>query len=156
MQDEFAWDHRTRRKPRLRLGKFKDEIIPITIKDRKGDIKVEQDEFPRFGATMEGMAKLKPAFQKDGTVTAGNASGINDGAAILVVMTADEAKKRGVNTARAYRIMGKHVVLILPLMGQQAPFHRSRKALERAGWKVGDLDLIEANEAFAAQAMACK
>ncbi|HEU0117242.1 MAG TPA: acetyl-CoA C-acyltransferase, partial [Alphaproteobacteria bacterium] len=135
-----------------KAGKFKDEIAPVTIKGKKGDTVFEQDEFPRFGSTMEGFAKLKPAFQKDGTVTAGNASGINDGAAALVLMTADEAKKRGVTPLA--RIASWATCGVDPSIMGTGPIPASKKALEKAGWKVGDLDLIEANEAFAAQAIA--
>jgi acetyl-CoA C-acetyltransferase len=152
MQDEFALGSQNKAEAAIKAGKFKDEIIPITIKDRKGDIKVEQDEFPRFGATMDGLAKLKPAFSKDGTVTAGNASGINDGAAALVLMTAAEASKRGASPLA--RIASWATCGVDPTIMGTGPIPSSRKALEKAGWKTGDLDLIEANEAFAAQAIA--
>jgi acetyl-CoA C-acetyltransferase len=152
MQDEFALASQNKAEAAIKAGKFRDEIIPITIKDRKGDIKVEQDEFPRFGATMEGLAKLKPAFSKDGTVTAGNASGINDGAAVTVLMTGAEAAKRGVTPLA--RIVSWATCGVDPAIMGTGPIPAARKALEKAGWKVGDLDLIEANEAFAAQALA--
>jgi acetyl-CoA C-acetyltransferase len=152
MQDEFALGSQNKAEAAIKAGKFKDEIVPITIKDRKGDIKVEQDEFPRFGATLEGLAKLKPAFQKDGTVTAGNASGINDGAAVVVLMTAQEAQKRGLTPMA--RIASWATCGVDPTVMGTGPIPSSRKALEKAGWKIGDLDLIEANEAFAAQALA--
>jgi acetyl-CoA C-acetyltransferase len=152
MQDEFALVSQNKAEAAIKAGKFKDEIIPIIIKDRKGDIKVEQDEFPRFGATLDGLAKLKPAFSKDGTVTAGNASGINDGAAAVVLMTADEAAKRGVMPLA--RIASWATCGVDPTIMGTGPIPSSRKALEKAGWKIGDLDLIEANEAFAAQAIA--
>ena len=152
MQDQFAVASQNKAEAAIKEGKFKDEIIPVIIKDRKGDIAVEQDEFPRFGASMEGMAKLKPAFQKDGTVTAGNASGINDGAAAVVLMTAQEASKRGL-TPLARIASWASCGVDAAIMGT-GPIPSSRKALEKAGWKVGDLDLIEANEAFAAQALA--
>ena len=122
------------------------------MKERKGDITVDQDEFPRFGTTLDALAKLKPAFQKDGTVTAGNASGINDGAAVVVLMTADEAKKRGLTPLA--RIASWATRGVDPAVMGTGPIPASRAALEKAGWKVGDLDLIEANEAFAAQALA--
>ena len=151
-QDEFALGSQQKAEAAIKGGKFKDEIVPITIKDRKGDIKVDQDEFPRFGATLEGLAKLKPAFQKDGTVTAGNASGINDGAAATVVMTAAEAQKRGITPLA--RIASWATCGVDPSIMGTGPIPASKRALERAGWKVADLDLIEANEAFAAQALA--
>ena len=152
MQDEFALGSQNKAEAAIKAGKFKDEIIPITIKDRKGDIKVEQDEFVRFGATMEGLTKLKPAFSKDGSVTAGNASGINDGAATLVLMSAAEANKRDIMPLA--RIASWATCGVDPSIMGTGPIPASRKALEKAGWKVGDLDLIEANEAFAAQAIA--
>lgn len=151
-QDEFALGSQNKAETAIKAGKFKDEIVPIIIKDKKGDIKFEQDEFPRFGATLEGLAKLKPAFQKDGTVTAGNASGINDGAAALVLMTDAEAAKRGVTPLA--RIASWATCGVDPSLMGTGPIPASRKALEKAGWKISDLDLIEANEAFAAQAIA--
>jgi len=152
MQDEFALGSQQKAEAAIKAGKFKDEIASITIKERKGDIIVEQDEFPRFGSTMDGLAKLKPAFQKDGTVTAGNASGINDGAAIVVLMTAKEAAKRGVTPMA--RIASWATCGVDPALMGTGPIPASMKALEKAGWTIGDLDLIEANEAFAAQAIA--
>lgn len=152
MQDEFAVSSQNKAEAAIKAGKFVDEIVPIIIKDRKGDITVAQDEYPRFGATLEAMTKLKPAFQKDGTVTAGNASGINDGAAAVVLMTSDEATKRGLTPLA--RIASWASCGVDPAIMGTGPIPSSRKALEKAGWKVGDLDLIEANEAFAAQALA--
>ena len=152
MQDEFALGSQNKAEAAIKAGKFKDEIVPITIKGKKEDIKVEQDEFPRFGTTMDALAKLKPAFTKDGTVTAGNSSGINDGAAAVVLMTAEEASKRGISPLA--RIASWATCGVDPSIMGTGPIPASRKALEKAGWKVGDLDLIEANEAFAAQAIA--
>ena len=152
MQDEFALGSQSKAEAAIKAGKFVDEIVPVIIKDKKGDITFAQDEFPRFGATLEALAKLKPAFQKDGTVTAGNASGINDGAAALVLMTEDEAAKRGVTPLA--RFVSWATCGVDPALMGTGPIPASRKALEKAGWKVGDLDLIEANEAFAAQAIA--
>jgi acetyl-CoA C-acetyltransferase len=152
MQDEFALGSQNKAEAAIKAGKFKDEIVPFIIKDRKGDITFEQDEFPRFGATLDGLAKLKPAFSKDGTVTAGNASGINDGAAVVVLMTAAEAAKRGITPLA--RIASWATCGVDPAIMGTGPIPASRKALEKAGWKIGDLDLIEANEAFAAQALA--
>jgi acetyl-CoA C-acetyltransferase len=152
MQDQFALSSQHKAEAAIKAEKFKDEIIPIIIKERKGDVVVEQDEFPRFGSTIEGLAKLKPAFQKDGSVTAGNASGINDGAAAVVVMSATEAAKRGLSPLG--RIASWATCGVDPSIMGTGPIPASRKALEKAGWKVGDLDLIEANEAFAAQAAA--
>ena len=126
--------------------------MPVTLKGRKGDTVVRSDEFPRFGTTLETVAKLRPAFAKEGSVTAGNASGINDGAAAVVLMTADEAKRRGI-TPLARIVSWAHAGVDPSIMGT-GPIPASRKALERAGWSVGDLDLVEASEAFAAQACA--
>jgi len=126
--------------------------VPITIKTRKGDQVVDTDEHPRFGTTADTLAKLKPAFTKDGTVTAGNASGINDGAAALVLMTSDEAKRRGITPLA--RIASWATRGVDPAVMGSGPIPASRAALQQAGWNVGDLDLIEANEAFAAQACA--
>jgi acetyl-CoA C-acetyltransferase len=152
MQDELALGSQNKAEAAIKAGKFVDEIVPIVIKDRKGDITVAQDEYPRFGATLEAMTKLKPAFQKDGTVTAANSSGLNDGAAALVVMSGDEAKKRGL-TPLARIASWATCGVDAAIMGT-GPIPSSRRALEKAGWKIGDLDLIEANEAFAAQAAA--
>jgi acetyl-CoA C-acetyltransferase len=152
MQDELSLGSQNKAETAQKAGKFKNEIIPIIIKDRKGDIIFDQDEFIRKGATMDGLAKLKPAFTKDGTVTAGNASGLNDGAAALVIMTADEAKKRGITPLA--RIASWATCGVDPAIMGTGPIPSSKKALELAGWKISDLDLIEANEAFAAQACA--
>ena len=152
MQDEFAVASQNKAEAAIKAGRFVDEIVPVTIRDRKGDIIVAQDEYPRFGATVEAMAKLKPAFQKDGTVTAGNASGINDGAAAVVLMTANEAARRGLTPLA--RIASWASCGVDPAVMGTGPIPSSRAALEKAGWKAGDLDLIEANEAFAAQALA--
>ncbi len=151
-QDKFAVASQNKAEAAIKAGKFKDEIIPVTIKSRKGDVTFDTDEFPRFGATAEGMAKLRPAFSKDGTVTAGNASGINDGAAAVVLMSAEEAKKRGLKPLA--RIASWAQAGVDPSIMGTGPIPASRKALEKAGWTVDDLDLIEANEAFAAQAIA--
>ena len=151
-QDEFALGSQLKASAAQKSGRFKDEIVPVTVKTRKGDVVVADDEFIRHDATIEGMRKLRPAFAKDGTVTAGNASGINDGAAALVVMSAAEAAKRGVKPLA--RIASFATAGVDPSIMGTGPIPASRKALERAGWKIGDLDLIEANEAFAAQALA--
>jgi acetyl-CoA C-acetyltransferase len=151
-QDEFAVGSQNKAEAAQKAGKFKDEIVPFIVKTRKGDIVVEADEGPRHGASMDGMAKLKPAFEKDGTVTAGNASGINDGAAALVLMTAKQAAKEG-KTPLA-RIVSWAQAGVDPSIMGTGPIPASRAALKKAGWKPGDLDLIEANEAFAAQASA--
>ena len=151
-QDKFAVGSQNKAEAAVKAGRFKDEITPVTIQTRKGDVVVDTDEYPRFGATVDGMAKLRPAFSKDGTVTAGNASGINDGAAAVVLMTADEAKRRGLTPLA--RIVSWAQVGVDPSIMGTGPTPASRKALEKAGWKVGDLDLVEANEAFAAQAIA--
>ena len=151
-QDAFAVASQNKAEAAQKAGKFKDEIVPVTISTRKGDIVVDSDEYIREGATIEGMQKLRPAFSKDGTVTAGNASGINDGAAVAVLMTAAEAEKRGV-TPMARIVSWAHAGVDPSIMGT-GPIPASKKALEKAGWTVDDLDLIEANEAFAAQACA--
>ena len=151
-QDEFALQSQLKASAAQKAGRFKDEITPVTVKTRKGDVVVSDDEFIRHDATIDGMRKLRPAFSKDGTVTAGNASGINDGAAVLVVMSSAEAKKRGATPLA--RIASFATAGVDPAIMGTGPIPASRKALERAGWKVGDLDLIEANEAFAAQALA--
>ena len=151
-QDKFAVGSQNKAEAAQKAGKFKDEIVPVTVKTRKGDVVVDQDEYIRHGATVDAMAKLKPAFNKEGTVTAGNASGINDGAAAIVLMSADEAAKRGLTpmaTIRSWATAG-----VDPKIMGSGPIPASRKALEKAGWKVKDLDLVEANEAFAAQALA--
>jgi acetyl-CoA C-acetyltransferase len=151
-QDDFAVRSQNKAEAAIKSGRFKDEILPVTLKGRKGDTVVDTDEFPRFGTTLEAVAKLRPAFAKEGSVTAGNASGINDGAAAVVLMSADEAKRRGI-TPLARIVSWAHAGVDPAIMGT-GPIPASRKALERAGWSVGDLDLIEANEAFAAQACA--
>ncbi|MBM3533640.1 MAG: acetyl-CoA C-acetyltransferase [Alphaproteobacteria bacterium] len=151
-QDEFAAGSQAKAEAAIKSGRFKDEIVPITIKTRKGDQIVDTDEHPRAGTTVEVLSKLRPAFAKDGSVTAGNASGINDGAAVLVLMTAEEAKKRGI--APLARIASWATRGVDPAVMGSGPIPASRAALEKAGWSVADLDLIEANEAFAAQACA--
>jgi acetyl-CoA C-acetyltransferase len=151
-QDEFAVASQNKAEVAQKANRFKDEIVPFTIKTRKGDIIVDTDEFPRHGATIEGMTKLKPAFEKEGTVTAGSASGINDGAAAVVLMTAKQAAKEG-KTVLA-RIVSWGQAGVDPKIMGTGPIPASRNALRKAGWKVEDLDLIEANEAFAAQACA--
>ncbi|PWR01688.1 acetyl-CoA C-acetyltransferase [Meridianimarinicoccus roseus] len=152
MQDEFAAASQNKAEAAQKAGKFEDEIIPFTVKTRKGDIVVDKDEYIRHGASVEGMAKLRPAFTKDGTVTAGNASGLNDGAAATLLMHADDAAKRGIEPLA--RIASYATAGLDPSIMGAGPIYASRKALEKAGWKVSDLDLIEANEAFAAQACA--
>jgi len=151
-QDAFAAASQQKAEAAMKSGRFKDEIIPVTIKGRKGDIIVSDDEYPKHGTTAESLAKLRPAFSKDGTVTAGNASGINDGAAALVLMTADNAAKRGVTPLA--RIVSWATAGVDPAIMGTGPIPASRLALQKAGWKHEDLDLIEANEAFAAQALA--
>ncbi|RID93220.1 acetyl-CoA C-acetyltransferase [Gemmobacter lutimaris] len=152
MQDEFALASQNKAEAAQKAGRFKDEIIPFTIKGRKGDTVVDADEYIRHGATMEAMQKLKPAFVKDGSVTAANASGINDGAAAVLLMSADEAAKRGLKPLA--RIASYATAGLDPAIMGVGPIYASRKALEKAGWKATDLDLVEANEAFAAQACA--
>jgi acetyl-CoA C-acetyltransferase len=152
MQDEFAVASQNKAEAAQKAGKFKDEIIPFTIKTRKGDIVVDADEYIRHGATLEAMQKLKPAFVKDGSVTAANASGLNDGAAGVLLMTEAEAAKRGLTPLA--RIASYATAGLDPSIMGVGPIFASRKALDKAGWKVGDLDLVEANEAFAAQACA--
>ena len=151
-QDEFAVASQNKAEAAQKAGRFKDEIVPVTIKTRKGDVIVSDDEYPRHGATLDAMAKLKPAFEKDGTVTAGSASGINDGAAAVVLMTAKQAAKEG-KKPLARIVSWAHAGVDPKIMGT-GPIPASRAALKKAGWNVGDLDLIEANEAFAAQACA--
>ncbi len=152
MQDAFAVTSQARASAAQKAGKFADEITPVTVKTRKGEVMTDQDEYIRHDASLDGMAKLKPAFSKDGTVTAGNASGLNDGAAALVVMAAAEAARRGL--APLARIAAFATEGVDPALMGTGPIPASRKALARAGWTVADLDLIEANEAFAAQACA--
>jgi len=151
-QDKFALASQQKAEAAQKAGRFKDEIVPITIKTRKGDVVVADDEYPKHGTTLDTLAKLRPAFDKNGTVTAGNASGINDGAAALVLMSADEAKKRGITPLA--RIVSWATAGVDPAVMGSGPIPASRMALEKAGWTVADLDLIEANEAFAAQACA--
>ena len=151
-QDRFACASQNKAEAAIKAGKFKDEIVPVTVSTRKGDVVVDTDEYPRFGTTLEALQKLRPAFAKDGTVTAGNASGINDGAAALVVMSAKEAERRGLTPLA--RIVSWAQAGVDPAIMGTGPIPASRKALEKAGWKVDDLDLVEANEAFAAQAIA--
>jgi acetyl-CoA C-acetyltransferase len=151
-QDEFATASQNKAEAAQKAGRFKDEIVPVTIKNRKGDVIVEDDEYIRHGVSKDDIAKLRPAFAKDGTVTAGNASGINDGAAAVLLMTASEADKRGLKPL-ARIVSWAHAGVDPAIMGT-GPIPASRRALEKAGWKVDDLDLVEANEAFAAQACA--
>ena len=152
MQDEFALASQNKAEAAQKAGKFKDEIIPFTVKTRKGDTVVDADEYIRHGATMEAMQKLRPAFVKDGSVTAANASGINDGAAAVLLMSEEEAAKHGLKVLA--RIASYATAGLDPSIMGVGPIFASRKALDKAGWKVGDLDLVEANEAFAAQACA--
>jgi len=151
-QDAFACASQNKAEAAQKAGKFKDEIAAVTVASRKGDVVVDQDEYIKAGTTLETLAKLRPAFSKEGTVTAGNASGINDGAAALVLMTAANAAKRGLTPLA--RVASWATAGVDPSIMGSGPIPSSRKALERAGWKVQDLDLIEANEAFAAQAIA--
>jgi acetyl-CoA C-acetyltransferase len=151
-QDEFAVASQNKAEAAQKAGKFRDEIAPVTVKSRKGDVVTDADEYPRHGTTLETVGKLRAAFTKDGTVTAGNASGINDGAAAVVLMKASEAAKRG-KTPLARIVSWAHVGVDPAIMGT-GPIPASRAALRKAGWKIEDLDLIEANEAFAAQACA--
>ena len=151
-QDAFACASQQKAEAAQKAGRFKDEIASVTIKGRKGDTVVADDEYPKHGTTLESLTKLRPAFAKEGTVTAGNASGINDGAAATVLMTADEAKRRGIKPLA--RIVSWATAGVDPAIMGSGPIPASRKALEKAGWKASDLDLIEANEAFAAQAIA--
>jgi acetyl-CoA C-acetyltransferase len=151
-QDEFATNSQKKASAAQKAGKFKDEIVAVTVKGRKGDTVVENDEYIKHDATLEGAAGLRAAFKKDGTVTAANASGINDGAAALVLMTADEAAKRGLTPLA--RIASWASRGVDPALMGTGPIPASKAALEKAGWKVADLDLVEANEAFAAQACA--
>jgi len=152
MQDEFAVGSQNKAEAAQKAGKFADEIAPVTIKTRKGDIVADSDEYIRHGATMEAMQKLRPAFTKEGSVTAANASGLNDGAAATLLMSAEEAEKRGIQPLA--RIASYATAGLDPSIMGVGPIYASRKALEKAGWKVDDLDLVEANEAFAAQACA--
>jgi acetyl-CoA C-acetyltransferase len=150
-QDKFAASSQNKAEAAQKAGKFDAQIVPITIPQRKGDpIVFAKDEFIKAGATVEGLAKLKPAFKKEGTVTAGNASGLNDGAAAVLLMSEAKAKELGL-TPLAYIVAGADAGLEPEIMGL-GPVHATRKVLARAGWKLEDLDLVEANEAFAAQA----
>jgi len=151
-QDAFAVGSQNKAEAAQKAGRFAAEIVPVTIKSKKGDVVFDQDEFVRHGATLEALAKLRPAFEKTGTVTAGNASGINDGAAAVVLMTAREAEARGIRPLA--RIASWATAGVDPTIMGTGPIPASRKALAKAGWTVGDLDLIEANEAFAVQAIA--
>ena len=151
-QDQFAFNSQRKAGEAMAAGRFADEITPVTVKGRKGDVVVSADEYPKPDTTMEILGKLRPAFAKDGSVTAGNASGINDGAAAVVVMSAAEAAKRGITPLA--RIVSWATAGVDPSIMGTGPIPASRKALAKAGWKIDDLDLIEANEAFAAQAIA--
>jgi acetyl-CoA C-acetyltransferase len=152
MQDEFAVASQNKAEAAQKAGKFADEIAAFTIKTRKGETVVDQDEYIRHGASMEAMQKLRPAFTKDGSVTAANASGLNDGAAATLLMSADDAEKRGITPLA--RIASYATAGVDPSIMGVGPIYASRKALDKAGWSVSDLDLVEANEAFAAQACA--
>jgi acetyl-CoA C-acetyltransferase len=151
-QDEFAVASQNKAEAAQKAGYFDAEIAAFTVKGRRGDTIVDKDEYIRHGATMEAMQKLRPAFAKDGSVTAANASGLNDGAAVTVVMSAAEAEKRGITPLA--RIVSYATAGLDPRIMGVGPIYASRKALDKAGWTVGDLDLVEANEAFAAQACA--
>ncbi len=151
-QDAFAVGSQNKAEAARKSGRFRDEIVPVTLHTRKGDVVVDEDEYIRAGTTLDGVARLRPAFHKDGTVTAGNASGINDGAAAVVLMTAGEAARRAVTPLA--RIVSWATAGVDPAVMGTGPIPASRKALEKAGWRIDDLDLIEANEAFAAQACA--
>ncbi|MBW9065550.1 acetyl-CoA C-acetyltransferase [Rhizobium herbae] len=151
-QDQFALASQNKAEAAQKAGRFADEIIPFVVKGRKGDVTVDQDEYIRHGATLDSMAKLRPAFDKEGTVTAGNASGLNDGAAATLLMTEAEAGRRGIQPLA--RIVSWATAGVDPQIMGTGPIPASRKALEKAGWSVGDVELVEANEAFAAQACA--
>ena len=151
-QDNFAAASQQKAEAAQKEGRFADEIVPVTIKTRKGETVVDTDEYPKHGTTAGSLGKLRPAFDKEGTVTAGNASGINDGAAVAVLMSAEEAERRGVTPMG--RVVSWATAGVDPAIMGTGPIPASRKALEKAGWTVDDLDLIEANEAFAAQACA--
>ncbi len=150
-QDAFAVASQNKAEAAQKAGRFADEIVPVTLKGRKGDTVVDQDEFIRHGATLEAMEKLRPAFTKEGSVTAANASGLNDGAAALVLMSAADAKARGLEPLA--RIVSSATAGVDPAIMGTGPIPASRKALEKAGWAVADLDLVESNEAFAAQSL---
>ncbi|MBZ5760713.1 acetyl-CoA C-acetyltransferase [Rhizobium sp. VS19-DR104.2] len=151
-QDTFAVASQNKAEAAQQAGRFRDEIVAFTIAGRKGDVTVDSDEYIRHGSTLEGMARLRPVFDKEGTVTAGNASGLNDGAAATVLMSEGEAERRGIRPLG--RIVSWATAGVDPQIMGTGPIPASRKALEKAGWTVGDLDLVEANEAFAAQACA--
>lgn len=151
-QDKFAVASQNKAEAAIKAGRFEDEIVPVIIESRKGTIEFKVDEYPRMGATLEALAKLRPAFKKDGTVTAGNASGINDGAAALVVTTAEKAKELGATVLAKFVAGG--IAGVEPSIMGIGPIDASRNALKKSGWQVSDLDLIEANEAFAAQSLA--
>jgi acetyl-CoA C-acetyltransferase len=151
-QDAFAVASQNKAEAAQKAGRFKDEIAPVTLKTRKGDVVVDADEYIRAGTTLDSVAKLKPAFSKDGTVTAGNASGINDGASVVVLMSAAEAARRGLTPLA--RVASWATAGVDPTIMGTGPIPASRKALQKAGWSAADLDLVEANEAFAAQACA--
>ncbi len=151
-QDQFAVASQNKAEASQKAGRFKDEIVPVTIKTRKGDVVVDSDEHPKHGTTLEALMKLRPAFDKNGTVTAGSASGINDGAAAVVLMSAEEASRRGIEPLA--RIVSWATAGVDPAIMGSGPIPASRLALKKAGWQASDLDLIEANEAFAAQACA--
>lgn len=152
MQDIFATESQLKAEVAQKANKFADEIVPVIIPNKKGDITVSADEYPKHGTTVESLAKLKPAFKKDGTVTAGNASGINDGGAAVVLMTEAEAAKRGLTPLA--RIVSWATAGVDPKLMGLGPVPASQKALKKAGWNIADLDLIEANEAFAVQSIA--
>ena len=152
VQDEFAAVSQQRAEAAIKAGKFRDEIVPVVIKTKKGDIVFEEDEYPRFGTTKESLGKLKPAFKKDGTVTAGNASGINDGAAALVIMSAEKAQQLGLKPLAKILAYGSKG--LEPSMMGYGPFHATKKAMEAANLSIEDIDLVEANEAFASQSLA--
>ncbi|MBP1853062.1 acetyl-CoA C-acetyltransferase [Rhizobium halophytocola] len=151
-QDQFALASQNKAEAAQTAGRFKDEIVPVIVPSRKGDVTVDADEYIRHGATLESMTKLRPAFDKEGTVTAGNASGINDGAAAALLMSEEEASRRGISPLA--RIVSWATAGVDPQIMGTGPIPASRKALEKAGWKTSDLELVEANEAFAAQACA--
>jgi acetyl-CoA C-acetyltransferase len=151
-QDALALGSQAKAEAAQKAGRFKDEIVPVKIVTRKGEVVVDADEYPKHGTTLEALARLRPAFDKGGTVTAGNASGINDGAAAAVLMSAEEAKRRGVKPLA--RIVSWATAGVDPAIMGSGPIPASRLALKKAGWSADDLDLIEANEAFAAQACA--
>lgn len=151
-QDEFSANSQQKAEKAIKEGRFKEEIVPVVIKTKKGETVFDTDEFPRFGTTKESLSKLKPAFKKDGTVTAGNASGINDGAAALVIMSEEKANELGIKPLA--KIVAYGTSGVDPKIMGYGPFYATKKALEKADLKIEDIDLIEANEAFAAQSLA--